>query len=125
VLEEFLDAHAAGWQIPDPKGFKANVRGWLALPDWSLYLARVEGVPAATGILYVRDRVGYCADAATVPAFRGRGLQQAMLARRISDATAAGVDFVCSGADYLSSSHRNMERTGMRVQFVRALWTAL
>ena len=53
LLEEFLDAHAAGWQIPDPQGFKANVRGWLGQPGWSLYLARVDGRPAATGILYV------------------------------------------------------------------------
>ena len=37
----------------------------------------------------------------------------------------AGVDFVCGGAEFLSQSHRNMERAGMRVQFVRALWTAL
>jgi hypothetical protein len=100
------------------------VRGWLGEPGWSLYLARLDGLPAATGILYVRDRVGYCADAATVPAFRGRGLQGALLRRRIADAGAAGVDFVSSGATFLSTSHRNMERVGMRVQFVRAIWTA-
>jgi ribosomal protein S18 acetylase RimI-like enzyme len=123
VLEEFLDAHAAGWKIPDPQGFKANVRGWLGQPGWSLYLARVDGRPAATGILYVHDRVGYCADAATDPAFRGRGLQTAMLRRRIADAKTAGVDFVCSGAEFLSTSHRNMERVGLRVLFVRALWS--
>ena len=123
VLEEFLDAHAAGWQIPDPQGFKANVRGWLGQPGWSLYLARVDGRPAATGILYVHHRVAYCADAATDPAFRGRGLQTAMLRQRMADAGAAGADFVCSGAAYLSTSHRNMERVGMRVQFVRAAWT--
>jgi hypothetical protein len=33
--------------------------------------------------------------------------------------------FVCSGAYYLSDSHRNMERAGMRVQFTRAVWTPL
>jgi GNAT superfamily N-acetyltransferase len=124
-LEIFLDTHAAGWGMRDPQGFKANVRGWLDQEGWSLYLGRLDGVPAATGILYVRDKVGYCADAATVPAFRGRGLQTALLRRRIADAGAAGVDFVCSGADYLSGSHRNMERAGMRVQFVRAVWTPL
>lgn len=125
VLEEFLDTHAAGWGIPDPQGFKANVRGWLSQEGWSLYLGRIDGKAAATGILYARDQVGYCADAATTPAFRGRGLQTALLRRRIADATAAGVDFVCSGASYLSASHRNMERAGMRVQFVRAIWTPL
>jgi len=35
-----------------------------------------------------------------------------------------GVDFVCSAAEFLSGSHRNMERAGMRVQFVRAVWMA-
>jgi hypothetical protein len=125
VLEAFLDAHAAGWKIPDPEGFKTNVRGWLGQPGWTLYLARIDGKPAATAILYVRDRAAYCADAATPAALRGRGLQTALLARRIADARKAGVDFVCSGADYLSTSHRNMERVGMRVLFVRALWTQL
>jgi ribosomal protein S18 acetylase RimI-like enzyme len=123
-LDVFLEAHAAGWNIPDTKGFKANVRGWLDEPRWSLYLARIDAKAAATGILYTRDRVGYCADAATHPKFRGRGLQLALLRHRIADASAAGVDFVCSGAAYLSTSHRNMERVGMRLQFLRALWTS-
>lgn len=124
-LDEFLDTHAAGWHVPDAAGFKANTRGWIDEPGWSLYLGRINGKPAATGVLYVKDKVGYCADAATVPAFRGRGLQTALLQRRIADASAAGVDFVCSGAEFLSGSHRNMQRAGMRLQFVRASWTAL
>ena len=125
VLEEFLDAYIAGRGIPDREGFKANVRPWLGEPGWQLYLGRAEGHPAAAAILYIHDNVGYCADATTDPAFRGRGLQTALLARRIADAQAAGVDFVCSGAEFLSQSHRNMERAGLRVLFVRALWTAL
>lgn len=121
-LEEFLDAYIAGWQVSDGEGFKHNVRPWLDQPGWHLYLGRVGAHPAAAGILYIRNNVGYCADAATDPAFRGRGLQAALLRRRITDAHAAGVDFVCSGADYLSTSHRSMERVGMRVQFTRAIW---
>ena len=84
-----------------------------------------KGKAGAAGILYVRDKVGYCADAATHPGFRGRGLQSALLRRRIAGASAAGADFVCSGAAHLSTSHRNMERAGMRVLFVRSLWTVL
>jgi ribosomal protein S18 acetylase RimI-like enzyme len=125
ALEAFLDAYIAGRTLPDGAGFKANVRPWLQEPGWQLYLGRCEGRPAAAAILYVGDKVGYCADATTDPAFRGRGLQTAMLVRRIADAAAAGVDFVCSGAEFLSQSHRNMERVGLRVQFVRSVWTAL
>jgi GNAT superfamily N-acetyltransferase len=125
LLEDCLDAFAAGWGIPEKEGFKANVRPWLHQPGWSLYVASVDGRPAAAATLYVRDGVGYCADAATDPAFRGRGLHTALLRRRHQDARTAGVDFVCSGAAFLSPSHRNMERIGMRTQFIRAIWTPL
>ena len=116
LLEEFLDAYVAGWNIDDEHRdqFKANVRPWLVEPGWSLYLARIDGRAAGAAVLYLHDKVGYCADAATNPAFRGRGLHTALLQRRIRDAAAAGAEFVCSGAAFLSQSHRNMERIGLR-----------
>jgi GNAT superfamily N-acetyltransferase len=126
TIDAFLDAYIAGWTIPDGAGFKRNVSaGWLDRPGWSLYFARVDGKPAAEAILYVRDGVGYLADASCDPKFRGRGLHAALLAHRIAEASKAGVDFVCSGAAYLSTSHRNMERAGMRILFNRAIWTDL
>ncbi len=126
TMDVFLDAYIAGWKIPDGAGFKRNVSaGWLDRPGWSFYFARVDGKPAAEGILYVRDGTGYLADASCDPACRGRGLQTALLARRIADAAKAGANLVCSGAAYLSTSHRNMERAGMRILFNRAIWTDL
>jgi len=126
-MEEFLEAYVHGWGIPDAARapFKANVRSWSAEPGWSLYVARVDRKPAAAAILFVHAGVGYLADAATDPAFRRRGLHAALLSRRLRDASAAGVDLVCSGADFLSTSHRNMERAGMRLLFLRAIWTPL
>ena len=125
AMEDFLDAYVAGWEFPPQHHdqFKANVRPWLHEPGWSLYVARLDGRPAAAGILHLHDKVGYCADSATDPAYRGRGLQTALLARRWQDARAAGADLLCSGAAFLSASHRNMERLGMRIQFTRAIWT--
>ena len=125
ALEDYLDAYVAGWSIPekDHAQFKSNVRPWLEQGGWSLYLARVSGQPAAAAILYVHDRVGYLADSATDPSFRRRGLQAALLRRRIRDAGLAGADLVFSRAEPFSSSHRNMERVGMRLQFTWAKWT--
>jgi hypothetical protein len=54
---------------------------------------------------------------------RRGGLQLALLRRRMRDAAAAGADIVFSGAEPFSSSHRNMERAGLRLQFMRAKWT--
>jgi GNAT superfamily N-acetyltransferase len=126
-LEEFLTAYVNGWGIPATAHdqFKQNVRPWLGQPGWSLYLARAEGRPAAAATLFIHAGVGYFADSATDPAFRGRGLHMALLRRRLFDASAAGVDFVCSGADFLSASHRNMERVGMRLLFLHLVWTPL
>jgi hypothetical protein len=56
---------------------------------------------------------------------RRRGLQTALLAHRLRHAAEQGATHVCSGAAFLSSSHRNMVRAGMTLQFVRALWTRL
>ena len=126
-LEDFLNAYVAGWGIAekDQAQFKVNVRPWLNQAGWSLYIGRSNGQPAAAATLYLKDGVGYLADATTAPAFRRRGLQSALLRRRICDAAAAGADTVFSGATPFSTSHRNMERIGMRVQFVRSLWTPI
>jgi GNAT superfamily N-acetyltransferase len=125
AMDDYLDAYVAGWGIreTDQAVFKSNVRPWLEQPGWSLYLARADGQPAAVATLFVHGGIGYLADAATDPAFRGRGLQQLLLRRRMADAAKAGADLVFSGAAPFSTSHRNMERVGMRVQFMRALWT--
>jgi ribosomal protein S18 acetylase RimI-like enzyme len=125
ALEDYLDAYVAGWSIPEKHHaqFKSNVRPWTEQAGWSLYVARVNGRPAAAATLYVHEGVGYLADSATDPSFRRRGLQIALLRRRIHDAGLAGADLVFSGAAPLSSSHRNMERAGLRLQFTRAKWT--
>jgi hypothetical protein len=124
AMEEFLDAYIAGWQIPgDFDRFKRNVRPWLVQRGWSLFLARVDGKPVATAILFVEDGAGYLADASCDPLYRRRGLHRALLERRVRESNTAGVGFVCSGAAFLSASHRNMERAGMRMQFNRAIWT--
>jgi len=125
AMEDYLDAYVAGWGIPekDHNQFKHNVRPWLSQAGWSLYLGRLDGKPAAAATLYLEKGVGYLADATTSPTFRRRGLQSALLWRRMCDAGRLGADIVFSGAAPFSESHRNMVRAGMRVQFVRSLWT--
>ena len=91
----------------------------MARSSRSLYLARVQQRPAAAATLYLHRGIGYLADV------RRRGLQLELLRRRLQDAGAAGAELVCRGAEPFSSSHRNMERAGMRLQFVRAKWTPM
>lgn len=84
-MEGFLAAYVLGQEHSGSRGdeFKKNVGPWLDQSGWSLYLARVEGRPPAAATLFIQDAVGYFADCATVPSFRGRGLHAALLRRRL------------------------------------------
>jgi ribosomal protein S18 acetylase RimI-like enzyme len=90
--------------------------------DWRCYVALVGGEVAAGGALFVADGVGVLAAAGTLPAFRGRGAQTALLRRRIADAGAAGCDLVVCSAVPGSVSQRNQERVGLRTAYTRVTW---
>ncbi len=57
------------------------------------------------------------------PEFRGRGCQTTLLQRRLADAAAAGATLAIAEASPGSISQRNMERTGLRTAYTKAIWT--
>jgi Acetyltransferase (GNAT) domain len=122
TLDTFLDCHCRGWNIPDPAGFKNNVRGWGQEPDWTLYLARLNGLAAGTAVLSAHGSMGYCADSACDPAFRAHGVHAALLHRRLEDAAAASAQIVCAMANVGSTSHRNMVRAGFALAYTKSIW---
>lgn len=123
-MPEFARIHLDGHEVPDDDraAAEAAVQRWYGRPGWRMYLARVDGVAAASAALTVDGGLGYLANAATVPAMRRRGCQAALLGRRIADAAAAGCDTVASLAEFGSASQRNLERAGLRVAFTQAVW---
>ena len=125
VMDEFLDALLSGWGIAREHraGAKANMAGWLDVPAFRLYLIRIDGRPAAAAKLFLHDGVAYFPDAATDPDFRGRGLQTALLQHRSVIAAQSGAELIYSQAAFGSTSHRNMERVGLRVLCTRSIWT--
>jgi GNAT superfamily N-acetyltransferase len=125
LMEDFLDALLAGWGIPAEhrEPAKTNMRGWLGVPDWRLFLGRIDGKPAAAAKLFVKDGVALFPDAATRPEFRGRGLQTALLRHRAALAAQTGAELIYSQAAFGSVSQHNMERIGMRVLCTRTIWT--
>ena len=89
---------------------------------WGLYLAFAEGQPAAAGALYVQDRVASLLVGATLPAFRRRGCQRALLQARMAGAARQGCDLVAAQSALDTTSQHNMERAGMRIAYTRAFW---
>lgn len=120
---------AAHFAISAVEGFElpAFLNPWVgALPGragWRCYVAYDGAEPAACGALYCSGGAGFIGFDATRPAFRRRGAQGALLARRIADAGAAGVHtLTCeTGVDDggPGPSWRNITKAGFRLLYVR------
>jgi GNAT superfamily N-acetyltransferase len=113
---------AAGFELPEFTG------RWLAAlfarPRWTCFVAFADDVPAATGTLFVCRGVGWLSFAATLPEFRRRGAQSALLAERIRAAAELGCSMVVSETGALeegreSNSHRNIVRAGFEPVYDR------
>ncbi|MCR2805549.1 GNAT family N-acetyltransferase [Paenibacillus soyae] len=102
-----------------------NNRILAVRPGWRYYIAFCEEQPAAVAAMYRNGGSASCTFAATLPAYRGRGLQTALLRRRIADAYSEGCEIVVGQCAYGSTSHANMERAGMRLGYSRATWKRL
>lgn len=97
-----------------------STRVTLTRPDWRTYIAYVDGEPAGFGQLHMANGVGSLALAGTLKEFRGRGVQTALILRRIADAAAAGCDLIATQTGNGTASQRNMERLGLRVAYTKA-----
>jgi ribosomal protein S18 acetylase RimI-like enzyme len=122
--ELFADVLLRGHGVPNGARVRdrASVARWAEIEGWRLYLARLDGAPAGAALLAIDDDLGYLANASTLPEYRRRGVQTALIAARIADARAAGCDLVSSQAEFGSASQRNLERAGLRVAYTKAVW---
>lgn len=100
----------------------ASTRHQARVEDARFYLARVDGAPAAAAALLLFDGVAYLANASTLPAFRGRGCQTALIQRRLADAAAAGFRRAAVIVEWASRSHANVTRAGFRPAYTKAIW---
>lgn len=86
------------------------------------FLAELDGRPIATATLSLHDGVALLAGASTIPAWRGRGAQQALLAARLAHAAAHGASLAMMVASPGSTSQTNAERRGFRMAYTRTKW---
>ncbi|MGE0445502.1 MAG: hypothetical protein AB7P99_09755 [Vicinamibacterales bacterium] len=116
---------AAGWadvsaDLADFIGGIATVNA--AAPGTAAFLATVDGLVAASALLWIHEGVALLAGASTVAASRGRGAQRALLDARLAAAAEAGCELAMMGAAPGSASQRNAEREGFRVAYTRMKW---
>lgn len=119
-------ATAAAWATTLLDGFeytssadRERVDVWnqmlLALPNLTALIAAIDGKPVGAASVLVVGSVAMLGGAATLPAFRRRGVQRALIDARLAVATRTGCELAVVTADPGSSSGRNAERTGFQL----------
>ncbi len=85
------------------------------------YLSRVDGSPAGGASLRVSGGVAQLCGAATLPAYRRRGVQTALLRARLHDAAVEGCDIAVVTTQPGSTSQSNVQRQGFALLYTRAI----
>ena len=129
VIEQVDHGQIDLWTLTVSQGFAekgpvipeiVDVMKMFALsPGVECYLARVDGKVAGGGTLAIRDGVAGLFGASTLPAFRRRGVQAALLHARLERAAEVACDLAVSLAQPGSTSQRNIERKGFTVLYTR------
>ena len=84
-----------------------------------VFVVDLDARPVAGAILTTDGDLAYLAMAGTLPEFRGRGWQSALIAARVAAAAAAGCQSVVTTAEFASVSQRNIERAGLAVAYTK------
>ncbi|MEQ1693119.1 MAG: GNAT family N-acetyltransferase [Gemmatimonas sp.] len=150
VMHRPIDAAIVGPSTPDVRvrvitpdevamWASASVRGWGDFPELgdfmrdigtvmgrsrntACFVAEIDGVVAATAALSTHEDVALLTGASTIPDYRGRGAQNALLQARIAYAASVGCDLAQMVAQPGGSSQRNAERQGFRIAYTRMKW---
>jgi len=90
-------------------------------PRTTAFLARVRGVPAGAAGIEVHQGAAALFATSVLPAFRRRGLQLALLARRLEHARATGATLACIHSKPGAATERNAMRTGFFLGYAKAV----
>jgi GNAT superfamily N-acetyltransferase len=130
-FDAWIDAVVEGFAHPDAQGvasheeFPADIIARavrdMAAAGVRRYVARCEGVVAGGASVRIVDGIAQLAGAATVPTYRRRGVQTALLSARLADAVAAGCDVAVITTQPGSKSQQNAQRRGFDLLYTRAV----
>jgi GNAT superfamily N-acetyltransferase len=85
----------------------------------SCFVAEVGGVMAGGAMVGIFDGVATLGGAGTLPEYRNRGVQRALIYARLAFAVENGCDLAMVATQPGSGSQRNVERQGFRIVYTR------
>jgi hypothetical protein len=131
-LETWLDVVVSAFAAPDAQGVAAHedftrdalervMRDMAGARGLVRYLARRGGALAGGASLRVADGVAQLCGAGTLPAHRRKGVQAALLERRLADAARRGCDLAVVTTLPGSKSQENAQKRGFELLYARAI----
>ncbi len=123
----YATIHCRGTGLGDDgiDSVRRNNEVLMGREGWRFFAAETDEGPGAAGVMFVKNGTASLTFAATLPAYRERGLHTALIRKRIAVAAATGCELVVGQAAYASQSYRNMEKAGMKLGYTRATWTQM
>ena len=108
-----------------PEAFRGLIAPFYQMEGALSFVASVEGrlVACGTGLLIPERGVFALCGAGTLAAFRGRGLQTALLRARMAAAVESGCEYAVVVTQGGTTSQRNAERLGFRVAYSKVTVT--
>lgn len=88
-------------------------------PEVLCFLATFQGEVAGGAALSIQNGIGTLFFMGTVPAFRQRGVQAALLAERLAVAAERGCDLALCGTNPGNQSQRNVQRQGFSLAYTK------
>jgi GNAT superfamily N-acetyltransferase len=128
---EWLDTTLDAFGAPDGSApneeqyprelLQAVMADFVATPGFTRYLLRVDGMPAGEATMRLDDGMAQLCGAATLPAFRRRGIQSMLFRWRIALARDAGCDLAVVTTQPGSKSQANAIRHGFSLLYSRVV----
>ena len=131
AIDAFLNLDGTG-SVPDDtlsrEQLKETLHSYATMPGLVRYLARIDGTPVGEAAMRIDGDIAQMAGAGTLPAFRGRGVQKALVQHRLLEAQAAGCGLAVVATAPGTRSQDNVMRRGFELLYARAIlvkrWSA-
>ncbi|MEE8524225.1 MAG: GNAT family N-acetyltransferase [Thermoanaerobaculia bacterium] len=129
----WLDVVVSGFAAPDSQGVPSSesfprqeleqaMTDMAAIDGFATYLARIDGTTVGGASMRCDpDGVAQLCGAATLPAYRRRGVHTSLLAFRLAAAAQRGCDVAVVTTQPGSTSCRNVQKWGFELLYVRAV----
>jgi GNAT superfamily N-acetyltransferase len=128
TLEQWLAVLRSGNELTTPEAAAISdewARASRGVAGATDYLAYLDGTAVGCGSVVPESGIGWIGGATTVPAYRRRGVQGALVRRRMTTAYESGCDLAVVTAVPSGDSARNLARLGFTLAYCQAVLTKM